>query len=52
MTQEFNRLGMGNFQSIIAFTETQKCRAIFRSALVHIIALLRDNKSRTLTGNI
>ena len=43
---------MWDFQSIIAILRTQTCKEIFRSALVHIIALLRENNSRTLTGNI
>ena len=43
---------MWNFQSIIVFIWTQTCKEIFRSALVHIIALLKENDSGTLTGNI
>ena len=52
ITQEFCILGMWNFESIIVFIWTQTCKEIFKSALEHIIALLRENNSKTLTGNI
>ena len=52
VTQKVYRLGMWSFQSITAFIRTQTCKEIFRSALVRIIALLRKNNGRTLTGNI
>ena len=50
--QEFCKLGMWNFQIIFFFIRTQTYKVIFRSVLVLIIAVLRENNSRKLTGNI
>ena len=42
---------MYNLQRIV-FIRKQTYKEIFRSALVHIMTLLTENNSRTLTGNI